>query len=220
MIPHIFAAMIAAITGPFVAPAESDQSEPSPVATVVLVGDSITDMHRLALTDEVEECGASIELHSLSGRRIATSYELEGRWVNSGLDEIDGIGADQDPTTWIIELGSNDLAYIKSIGDAHERIDAVLEKIGSDDRVIWTTVLFPHFAEATALFNEALTQKVGVDLVEWHTIAAGHLADAVHPTEEGARLLGRMYCDALDSGRPLARAYDPSHGRRDHHRYR
>jgi hypothetical protein len=216
MIPEFIALIIAIITAQFVAPAASEQPDPPPPAVVMLVGDSITDMHRPPLTEIVEACGVRIELHSLSGRRIATPYELDGRWINSGLDEIDSIRANQDPTTWVIELGSNDLPYIRSIRDAHERIDAVLTKLDADDRVIWTTVLFPHFAEATALFNEALTLKTGIELVEWHTVAADHLADAVHPTEEGARLLGRMYCDALDHGRQDASDLRSRHGRRYH----
>ncbi len=198
MIPDLIALIVAGVVAPF---GTSTGSEPlvQPPPVIVLVGDSITDMNRPILTEAADACNAEIALHSQSSRRIADSYELDGHWVNSGLDEIDRIRATQDPTTWIIELGTNDLPHITTIADARDRIDAVLDRLDDDDRVIWTTVQFPHFGEATQLFNDALTATAGVELVAWDTIAADHLADAVHPTAEGARLLGDMYCDALES---------------------
>lgn len=197
MIQEFIALIVAIFVAPFGTPADSashDQSTPA----VVLVGDSITDMHRSTLTEVADACDAEIALHSQSGRRIADGYELDGRWVNSGLDEIDGIRSSQDPTTWIIELGTNDLPNITTLADARNRIDAVLDRLGDDDRVIWTTVLFPHFVTATQLFNDALATTAGIELVAWDAVAADHLADAVHPSEQGARLLGELYCDALD----------------------
>jgi hypothetical protein len=100
---------------------------------------------------------------------------------------------------WIIELGTNDLPNIATLDDTRNRIDTVLGRLGDGERVIWTTVLFPHFAHATQLFNEALATTAGTELVAWD--AADHLADAVHPSEPGAQLLGELYCDALDRGR-------------------
>jgi lysophospholipase L1-like esterase len=202
MIQEFIAFIVAIFVAPPGLPADSAPHD-QPTPNIVLVGDSITDMNRSILTDAADACDAEIALHSQSSRRIADSYELDGRWINSGLDEIDRIRATQDPTTWIIELGTNDLPNITTVADARHRIDAVLDRLDDDDRVIWTTVLFPIFSEATQLFNDALTNTAGIELVAWDAVAADHLADAVHPSERGARLLGELYCDALDAD-PLA----------------
>lgn len=200
MISEFIAFLVAVAVAPFGTPAEPTGGPP-PTPPIVLVGDSITDLNRSTLTEVADACNVDIALHSQSSRRIADSYEVDGRWVNSGLDEIDRIRATQDPTTWIIELGTNDLPNITTVDDAQTRIDAVLARLDDDDRVIWTTVLFPHFADATHLFNDALAATSGIELVAWDAVAADHLADAVHPTEHGAQLLGELYCDALDHGR-------------------
>lgn len=142
MINEFATLLLAILLAPFGTPAESAPSDAPPPA-IVLVGDSITDMHRSTLTEVADACDTDIALHSQSSRRIADSYELDGRWVNSGLDEIDRIRATQDPTTWIIELGTNDLPNITEVDDARTRIDAVLARLDDGDRVIWTTVLFP-----------------------------------------------------------------------------
>ena len=200
MFQEIVALIAAILIAPFSTPAEHAMND-QPTPAIVLVGDSITDMHRSTLAEVADACDVDIALHSQSGRRISDAYELDGRWVNSGFDELDRIRATQDPTTWIIELGTNDLPNITTLDDARNRIDAVLGRLGDGDRVIWTTVLFPHFARATQLFNDALATTAGIELVAWDAIAADHLADAVHPSERGAQLLGELYCDALDPGR-------------------
>lgn len=163
------------------------------------MGDSITDMNRAVIEPVLAGCGADVHLHSLSARRIEVGYEWNGGWVNSGLDEIDRIREVADPTTWIIELGSNDLQDITTPDDAHRLIQAVLDRTDDHDRVLWTTVLWPYWSSATDIFNAALVATPGIELVEWHTVGGDHLADPVHPTDEGARILASMYCDALGS---------------------
>ena len=154
-------------------------------------------MNREIIAPVFDDCGAEVRLHSLSARRIEQGYEWNGRWVNSGLDEIDQILAATDPATWIIELGSNDLQDLRTEEEAHRLIRTVLDRIGDHDRVLWTTVLWPHYSTATEIFNAALRITPGIELVDWYAVGGNHLVDPVHPTDEGARLLASMYCDAL-----------------------
>src|SRR6056297_2237773 len=176
-------------------PPSPPPTPPTPPVTY-LVGDSITDMNRAVIAPVLDACGADVHLHSLSARRIEQSYEWNGGWVNSGLDEIDRILEVADPTTWIVELGSNDLQDIHSPDDAHRLIRAVLDRIGDDD-VLWTTTLWPFHGSAMEIFNAALRDTPDIELVDWHAVGGDHLADPVHPTDEGARILAGLYCEAL-----------------------
>jgi len=176
-------------------PPSPPPTPPTPPVTY-LVGDSITDMNRAVIAPVLDACGADVHLHSLSARRIEQSYEWNGGWVNSGLDEIDRILEVADPTTWIVELGSNDLQDIHSPDDAHRLICAVLDRIGDDD-VLWTTTLWPFHGSAMEIFNAALRDTPDIELVDWHAVGGDHLADPVHPTDEGARILAGLYCEAL-----------------------
>lgn len=180
-------------------PASSAEDVPS-ARVVYLVGDSVTAMHGGTIVSGLDDCGWVVRLHSLSSRRIDLGYVWHDRWVSSGVDEITRILVSGDPDTWLFQLGSNDLQDLRSVEQAHGLIDAALGRIDPDDRVLWTTVLWRGYDDAADLFNQALRETPGIELVDWDTVGRDLLADAVHPTHLGAVLLTDLYCEALSTG--------------------
>lgn len=177
----------------------SPQAGASP-EVVHVVGDSVTAVHGSTIVSGLAECGWDARLHSTSSRRIDLAYEWHEQWVSSGIDEVERILASADPDTWILELGSNDLQEITSTDQAAALIDEVLARIDPGDRVLWITVLWPEYDTAADMFNDALRDRADIELVEWDLAGRDHLADAVHPTSEGAALLAQLCCDALSDG--------------------
>ena len=169
-------------------------------SSVHLVGNSITAMHGGTIVSGLTRCGWDVELHSMSARRVELAYEWHDRWVTSGIGEIESILTTNDPDTWIIELGSNDLQDLRVAEDARRLIDAALDRIGPEDRVLWTTVLWRGHDEAALMFNDALRSTPGLETVGWDEIGRDHLADSVHPTSHGASLLAELYCRGLGAG--------------------
>ena len=61
-------------------------------------------------------------------------------------------------------------------------------------------MLWRGYDDAADVFNQALRQTPGIELVEWDTVGRDLLADTVHPTHLGAVLLTDLCCDALRTG--------------------
>lgn len=126
------------------------------------------------------------------------SYESDGAWRNSGVDEVAVIAAARaDPTRWTIALGANDAYAVSSPQQADALVASLIDRFDQSDEVIWLTVrndLFPHGAE---LINDAIRRSRAV-VADWAAIVEpGDLYDGVHTSPVGTAKLAALYCQIL-----------------------
>ena len=181
----ILIAMIAAIFG--VAPAERQ-------SLVMIVGDSITAQHTEQIQNEMQGCKPT-GIRAVSGRSMSVSTSPWG-YIPSGYETINDIENTIDPSTWIIELGVNDVngGHVKSLEDAHRIINQALSLIDETDTVYWLTTYSEFNETGTALFNWALWTNKRIVVLDWAPLAAGRTVDGLHPNTDAVSDLAKLYC--------------------------
>lgn len=165
---------------------------------VALVGDSVTNEHREVIKEELLLCGSpQFTIDAISGRVTVTSATAFGE-IESGLEAISKIEENANPSTWIIELGVNDVnsGYVDSTESAQFVIDAVLKIVDKTDVVYWVnTYTEVGRPDGSAIFNQALAAEDRITVIDWASHASPYLYDGLHPTADGARFMASMYCD-------------------------
>lgn len=197
-----------ATTAPPTTVASTTTTEPAKPERVALVGDSITWEHQTLIENELATCGApQVTIDALPGRMATTSSTPIGS-IPSGFDAIEKLESRLDPTSWIIELGINDVNAGAAVDEAEivALIDGVLERVAGDD-VTWVA---PWTAgqngPVAAQFTDILT-RYDIDVIDWPQVAETLVYDGLHPTEAGAIWLGSEYCAAFGwTGRDFKRA--------------
>jgi hypothetical protein len=169
---------------------------------VALVGDSLSAQ---AIVQEVTELKAAgwgpVVVNALSGRRVPTDSDQPPSSGIAAVDEVRAAGA--DPHTWIVELGTNDVARVREDAVALRLlVDAMLAKIGPGHRVVWVNVHNGTNLWASATFNGVLTQVASERrdffVVDWAANAGtdGYLIpDQVHLTPIGTQAFAALIAD-------------------------
>jgi hypothetical protein len=178
---------------------------PTPLPSVALIGDSITEQSAEVLAD-----------------RLAARWDLviDGRSGFTLAEQLPAARAlaEWEPTQVVINLGSNDVARVSRV-DVQARLAEMvalfptarcIHLVTVNDGIVWSG---RSYAAGAAAVNEAVaaiaagSSRVGV--IDWSAAvaeaeAAGPpgapvLADTVHPTPIGRQLLGELYEEALSA---------------------
>ena len=184
----------------------SSNSARGDVASVVVLGDSITEWSTAALEGALREHGvADVRIEGLGGRRIAVG---DGETAPiSGVLALDRLLADGvDPEVWVIELGTNDLGLYEGPVEYGELVDEILGRLPEGRPVVWVNTFRPDQLEATRQFNVVLEERIGERdgalVADWFGTVAGTddelLVDGIHPNDAGMEALARLVVDSLD----------------------
>ena len=171
---------------------------------VMLVGDSIFDFSRTALVTTLE--GAGVEearVDAQPGRRM-TVGSGEGEPLSGAaaifLTTADGV----QPSAWVIELGTNDIAKYASAEAYAAEIDSILAMVPPPVPLVWVNTFVPYEPDHTAMFNlvleDRINQRGDAGIADWYSTASADgdlMADEVHPNAAGAQALATLVLDAL-----------------------
>jgi len=170
---------------------------------VGIVGDSITAMSRSSIFDDLTP-GYQLKMYAHPG---ATMYQL--------LPLIDVIDADNNPrpTDWIIEAGTNDMAWFEN-GDHGDLywwwfLEQETAAVASAHCVVLLTVspvlglTDPNAPLLNADFEALPATHPNFHVLDWGTIEYKNPSwvgpDHIHPTRAGQAELARLELGALQS---------------------
>lgn len=189
--------------GPGVVPTAGDGGSPDGGDTVVMVGDSLTDVSAPELADAFSKAGfAALRIDGASSRRIAVDQQ---GGPTSGITAVEGaLAAGLRPRSWVIALGTNDVSHYERINDFAAVVERLLDAIPDDAMVVWVDVYLRDFPGQTDVFNTTLGRVVAgrSDSVvcEWSARAAetGLVGDdGIHLTEAGNAAFATAVTEAL-----------------------
>lgn|GEM_PF-1822683 len=196
------------------------QADPPADRSAVIVGDSLTGGNASLIRARLADAGVGdVRIEGLSARRIAVSFDFQGR-RDSGIERTRTLrAAGVDPDVWLIQLGTNDITSIQNcdcddlVADAGQLIDSLLAELpdagdetGADAgaSIAWVTVSSRERALGTWAFNEALARRAAcnprMSLVDWRAAVVDRpdwFLDDVHPNLAGVDALSALYADAI-----------------------
>lgn len=180
-------------------------------ADVVIVGDSLTAANLALIRARLDDGGlTSVRYAALSGRKIADPVYFLGR-RSSGIEEVRVLqAAGVDPELWVVELGTNDLAAVRTCGcpdpslAAGDLIDLMVAEIGPGEPIAWVTLLDTTDLVTSEHFNAALRRRAAVDplfsLIHWYSRAWDRpelFVDHVHHNLAGVDVFAEMYLQSI-----------------------
>ncbi|MEP7115117.1 MAG: GDSL-type esterase/lipase family protein [Ilumatobacteraceae bacterium] len=176
---------------------------PRPVGAVALVGDSTSYAYFDGLPASfVDEGWGPFQLEVRSARRTLVTSSI----ATSGIDAVRRIRAGGfDPAVWIIALGTNDINVVsRTPGAATALINAMLDEIGADHRVVWVNIYSQFDPVTSVAFNDALDDVAAsgdqLRVIDWHSLASTHPdwfnPDGIHNTLTGAIARNAFVADA------------------------
>ena len=181
-------------------------SEDAPV--VVVLGDSLAAGIHLA------EDAAFPALSQAALAKKGVEFRLinagsSGDTTAGGLRRVDWL-LKQKPDIVIVELGGNDGLRGKSLDEMKRNLDGILEKVkAAGARPLLIGMRIPtsygeDYTEAFARVYDDLAKKHGCDYLPFFMEDIGgkpefFLEDALHPNEEGHRLLAKRLTPKLDA---------------------
>ena len=189
---------VAAGTIPELSPPASDPGVP--VASVAMVGDSITVGSQRALEAGFAAIGLDdVEIDAVSGRRMLVDGSID-----SGLDAVTEIAGSDPPDLWVIALGTNDVGNYppEEYGAA---IIELLSAVPAEAPLVWVDTYLDDLPEESAAFNEVLRMALAgrgrATVVDWSSIAPedGVLDDGVHPSGFGVQAFSDRVVAAVDA---------------------
>lgn len=193
-IADVIIAMLLAMSG-------ASAEEPAQRSSIVaIVGDSITWEHQDHIHDELAACGLPPVVIDAKPGRITTTSETPFGYIQSGVEAIEDIEETIDPSTWIIELGTNDVNTGRTTTDfwAHNVVDQVLDILDSTDTIYWVnTYVEVGRPEDSARFNRVLETYDRIQVLDWAEHAHMFLYDGIHPNQAGATHMADIYCNNL-----------------------
>jgi lysophospholipase L1-like esterase len=176
------------------------------VASVAVVGDSITALSEVPLREALTAAGVGrIVIDAQPSRRIEV-----GNGVSEPLSGMRTISrmraAGIEPEVWVIALGTNDVGSYPDAAAFDELIGQVLGLLPADAAVVWVDVYLPQRTGQVAVFNEALRARMvarGNSVVaSWEqtvTTSAVDLisSDDIHPNAAGIDAFAATVVQAL-----------------------
>lgn len=192
-------------------PADGNGSpEPSAVAAHVrfaAVGDSITD------ADSPDFAAGDIGAASWATYVVDDGFAFAGGWVDWGAttglmaDSVGPIEAD----VLVVLAGTNDVAFRIPFEESAANLDRIVEVVGIEDVVVVSIPPFETLPAGAEAYNERLhglatdrgwrfvDASAGLRTADGR-FAEGMSSDGLHPSVEGARVLGAAIATALREG--------------------
>jgi hypothetical protein len=147
--------------------------------SLALVGDSLSAQALAQQTAQLHRAGwEPVVINALAGRRILPDDDSHPTF--SGIAAIGEIrAANDDPHTWVVELGTNDVAVTHNDAPAmRARIAAMLNAIGPGHRIVWVNVHNGFDVPSSTTFNRVLAE---VAAARDDMVVANWAAEATHP---------------------------------------
>jgi lysophospholipase L1-like esterase len=173
---------------------------------IALVGDSLSVQAGLQEQARLRQAGWSpVTANAQFGRRIP--WDAHTHTPLSGIAAVNQVRASVgDPHTWIIELGTNDVAETHDDAESIRTIiESMLAVIGPGHRIVWVTVHHGFEPAASVTFNRVLgeiaDQRTDLVVADWWSIAEtpGYLiADHIHLTTEGEAAFADLIAATAD----------------------
>lgn len=173
-------------------------------ATFAVVGDSITDANSPDLP------GGVLGTESWARYVVEAGLGFAGGWAEWGAptslmaDSVSAVDAD----VLVILAGTNDLALGVPFADTTEHLDRIVATVGIDEVVISSIPPIDALPEAAPQYNAQLASLAGQR--GWRFVDAsaglrtddgrfieGMAYDGLHPSEQGARVLGEAIAAEL-----------------------
>ena len=178
-----------------------------PIASVAIVGDSITEASAPLLRDALEVVGiADVVIDGETNRRVAIGSGRNGHSL-SGVRAVKGLLDDGvDPAVWVIALGTNDVGSFGSPQECAELIAEITVLIPPPVRLVWVNVYRPSDLRQTRVFNQVLTAQLDLRgdavVADWYSIASDPARDVLrgddlHPNDAGKIAFANLVVEAL-----------------------
>jgi hypothetical protein len=174
-------------------------------ATVAVVGDSIT----VASAEELQEGLSTLGLEVVAidaqvGRRMTVG---ERDRLYAGADIAALVANQSSPELWVFALGTNDIGQYDHGDEVVEQIETLLDRIPSDDPVVWVDTWIRDLPEQTEMVNTAIRtvieRRPGSLVVAWsdHASDAGVISgDGVHLTTDiGVRRFAEVVTTGVEA---------------------
>jgi lysophospholipase L1-like esterase len=191
---------------------------PEPSADAALgsfaaVGDSITD------ADSPNFAGGDFGAASWATYVVDDGFAFAGGWAEWGATT--GLMADSvgpfDADVLVVLAGTNDVAFGIPFEDSAANLDRIIDGVGIEDVVVVSIPPMDALPDGAQGYNERVEDLAGdrgwrfVDASAGLRTADGRFgegmsSDGLHPSEEGARVLGEAIATALREGRSEGRS--------------
>lgn len=191
--------------------------EPLPGAgatELAVVGDSIT------VADSPDLAGGDLGPESWVRYAVGEEVSFAGGWAQWGATtEQMVVGVDEiDADVLVILAGTNDVGVAEPFADTADNIEEIVVRSGVET-VVLSAVPPIDAAPQSAVDLNARLQELALDhgwtwvpqpeaMVDGDRFAAGMAQDGLHPTEEGARLIGEQIGQSV---RDLHARRQPTH---------
>ena len=162
---------------------------------IAVVGDSLSVQSTKEQRSALEEAGwKSIVIDAERFRRIPKDSTTQPPY--SGIAAVRDIRAKgDDPHTWIVELGTNDIGHTgTNTLSIIKVINTMLDEIGPGHHIVWINIYQGQQPERTVTWNrvlaEVVAERTDVVLGDWAAVAktSGYLIeDHVHLTAKGVQ---------------------------------
>ncbi|GAA1780964.1 SGNH/GDSL hydrolase family protein [Agromyces lapidis] len=176
-------------------------------ATFAVVGDSITDANSPDLAN------GDLGSESWAAYVVDEGVGFAGGWAEWGAQTslmADSVTA-YDADVLVVLAGTNDLAFGVPFTETAANLDRIVATVGIAEVVVSSIPPAGVFPEAAVNYNEqleALADDRGWRFVDASAglrsadggFADGMSYDGLHPTEQGARVLGEAIAEELRSG--------------------
>ena len=174
------------------------------IATVVMIGDSITKGSTSRLKERFDLLGLDNLIAAENGKRMAVSAQdnPSGAEVASFLAQnSDGDHSDE---VWVVALGTNDVSQYSGPDSIAASVNEVLNEVPDDAAVVWVDIYFRDRPEDAASVNsiirERVTRRGDSVIAPWAAFAASDgvlTGDGVHPTSEGSDVFAFVVTDTV-----------------------
>jgi lysophospholipase L1-like esterase len=181
-------------------------SSGQPIASAVMIGDSITAGSIPQLQFAFASQGIlDFTVDAQSGRRIAAGRT--DREPTPGLFALQSlIDAGTAPDLWIIALGTNDIGSLSGPEDTAQLIDSLLAMLPDGNPLTWIDCYRPQIPDQMEMFNLVLRDRLNVrgnaTTASWVSKVTAPdvdylVDDGIHPNVAGTQAFAEVALTAL-----------------------
>ncbi|MGR0319706.1 SGNH/GDSL hydrolase family protein [Agromyces sp. ZXT2-3] len=186
---------------------DASATDPGVRGTFAAVGDSITD------ADSVDFAAGDLGAASWATYVVADGVAFAGGWAEWGAttELMAASVAPVEAEALVVLAGTNDLAFGLPFEVSTANLDRIVDTVGIDDVLVSSIPPFPANPGGADDYNarlEQLAEDRGWRFVDASAglrtpdgrFADGMSSDGLHPSVEGARVLGEAIAEALREG--------------------